>query len=238
MDRSTAFDPRRPGAGRAVPVTAAVIVVVGVYLVALHRMIVGGTEHALVLALIVAPWIVAAGSALAKRRLGIAATTLALVALAVFVVGSALFARPLAGHVETLLYVENLFFVLSLAWLFTRSLAGDRQPLVTRLARFARGGDMPPSVIRYTRGVTVAWAVFFAAEAIVSTALFFTQSRETWSVFVNLLQWPLVAVAFACEYVVRLCSLRDVRHTSPMQGFRSFVRRSDLPSDAAESGRR
>ena len=45
-----------------------------------------------------------------------------------------------------------------------------------------------------------------------------------WSVFANLLSLPLVALMFACEYVVRLRVLPDVEHVSLLDGIRLYLR--------------
>jgi uncharacterized membrane protein len=63
---------------------------------------------------------------------------------------------------------------------------------------------MSPALARYTRGVTLAWTIFFGAVATVSVALFFLAPRPLWSAFANLLTLPLVGAMFAAEYAVRV----------------------------------
>ncbi len=207
------------------------------YFIALHALVAARTMPSLLLALVLAPWAVAFAALAAKRfnaAAGLRRAAIVIVAcgLAVAVVW---FARDrwatLVAKADLVLYLENALFFAWLAVLFAISLASPREPLVTRMARKARRGDMPPEVVRYTRLVTLCWAVYFAAIVAVSSFLYFGGSREAWSLFVNLLIWPLVAAAFVIEYAIRLTVLRHVRHVPLMTGFRAF-RNRDVVGDA------
>src|SRR5687768_563915 len=58
----------------------------------------------------------------------------------------------------------------SLMWIFGRTLLHGREPLITAFARRIHG-TVPPHIQPYTRRVTVAWCVFFAAQVLVSAIL-------------------------------------------------------------------
>ncbi len=198
------------------------------YFVLLHLLIASRTMPLLALLVVVAPWIFAVVS-LPLRSVRIATVAgpawRAAIAIALLAVIGAIgwrYADAFAVHAELALFLENLAFLCALSALFAISLRGPHEALVTRLARRVRNGDMPPPVVAYTRSATVAWAVFFAAMAVVSTALFFTGSRTVWSAFVNLALWPLTAAMFLLEYIVRLRVLRDYAHGSLMTGVRAF----------------
>ncbi len=161
------------------------------------------------------------------RKLRAAAgATRTIVAIAVVVAaivgGRAIPRVGVAIRPDLVLYVENAAFFLWLAALFATSLVGGGDALVTRMARRVRRGDMPPAVVRYTRRVTVAWAVFFVSTIALSSALFFDASRDAWSLFVNLLIWPLVGAAFVVEYAIRSIVLRDVDHVPFTAALRAF----------------
>lgn len=202
------------------------------YFGTMHALIAGGEWPVLALGLVVLPWVVALLSSLLAsdadpatrtwRRVGTVA------ALAVLGGLGWRYGADLAPRADLLLYLENLLFLLALVALFATSLRGGREALVTRLARVVRNGDMPPSVVRYTRLVTLAWAGSFALLAMVSTALFLTQSRTVWSAFVNLAIWPLVAGGFVVEYAIRRRVLRDVHHIPMMAGVHAFRRHATL----------
>jgi uncharacterized membrane protein len=208
-----------------------------VYFIALHAMIVERAMPAMTLILAIAPGGIAIVASLAKwtasraapQRVVIAAVTM----IGVIVVAALAwyFGPRLIANADFVLYLESLTFFIWLTSLFAFSLAGGREPLVTRMARSIRRDDMPPEVIRYTRRVTIAWALFFVVAATISTLLFFTQSRASWSLFVNLLMWPLVGAAFLIEYAIRITVLRNVPHASLLSGVRAFQRRGEHAAD-------
>lgn len=89
-----------------------------------------------------------------------------------------------------------------LAIVFGRTLRAGSEPIATRVVRIVLK-SVPAEVSRYTRGVTLAWTVLFAAIAGVSVMLFFASSTAVWSAFANLVSGPMVAAMFVGEYLVR-----------------------------------
>jgi uncharacterized membrane protein len=120
---------------------------------------------------------------------------------------------------------------LGLALLFGLSLRAAKGSLVTRMARIAHGGQLPPHVERYTRQVTMAWTLFFLVMSLASIGLFLFGNPVWWSIFVNFLSFPLVILMFVFEYVFRLFHVRDFEHKSILEGIRSYSRmgRNDSP---------
>jgi uncharacterized membrane protein len=94
---------------------------------------------------------------------------------------------------------------------FGRTLAPGTEPMVTRFARRVHGA-LPPDMERFTRSLTIAWCVFFAAQLIASALLFAFASLEIWSAFVNLLNLPLLGLMFAGQWGYR----RRSRHSRRM----------------------
>lgn len=113
----------------------------------------------------------------------------------------------------------NLF----LLWVFGRTLLHGREPLVTVFARRVHG-NVPAHVAAYTRRVTAAWCVFFAAQIAVSAMLFAAGRLEVWSFFVNVLALPLVAVMFASEYLYRIARFPQDDHVSIWKGVEAYLR--------------
>ncbi|MBI5785141.1 MAG: hypothetical protein HZA64_06770 [Rhodocyclales bacterium] len=99
-------------------------------------------------------------------------------------------------------FIQNVGINTALAFVFGRTLAAGRRPLVTKVAAMVHE-EMSPALNRYTRQVTVAWTLFFTAYALVSAGLFFLAPVEAWSVFANILSLPLIAVMFLAENEVR-----------------------------------
>jgi hypothetical protein len=94
---------------------------------------------------------------------------------------------------------------LALLWYFGRSLRAGREPLITRVAHRIHG-SVPPDMARFTRRLTLAWCAFFAGQILVSALLLAFAPHDVWSMFVNLLDLPLLALAFVAQHVYRaLC---------------------------------
>lgn len=112
----------------------------------------------------------------------------------------------------------NLF----LMWLFGHTLFGGRVPLITGFARRVHG-TLPPEMETYTRRITLAWSIFFMAQIALSAVLFAFATLEAWSLFVNVLSLPLVAVMFVAEYAYRVARYRNFAHASLADGLRLFA---------------
>jgi len=117
---------------------------------------------------------------------------------------------------------------LFLLWFFGRTLRPGQEPLITRLARRVHG-TLPPFMETYTRRLTAAWCVFFAAQLVCSMALFAFASLETWSLFINLLNLPLLALMFIGEYLYRVARYPAYQHASIATTIQSFTQNSSVP---------
>ena len=117
--------------------------------------------------------------------------------------------------------IPHAAIYLFLLWLFGHTLWQGKEPLVTRLARRVHG-TLPPELAIYTRRVTYAWCVFFIAQIAVSALLFKFASLNVWSLFINVLNIPLVALMFIGEYVYRVIRHRAFPHASLIDGIRAF----------------
>ena len=109
---------------------------------------------------------------------------------------------------------------LALCWLFGRTLAAGREPMIARFARLERGAELPPDLARYARALTAVWAGFFAAMAAVSLGLALWGSVLAWSLFTNVINYALVALFFVGEYAYRRVRFRHYRHPSPLEVMR------------------
>lgn len=106
---------------------------------------------------------------------------------------------------------------LTIASVFARSLRPGHMPLIERIARLIDQGDaMPSELVAYTRTLTWAWTIVPFAMALVSALLAQFASREAWSLFTNVLSYPLLAVLFLAEYPYRRWRYPDTPHTNPV----------------------
>jgi len=118
-------------------------------------------------------------------------------------------------------FIQHTGTNLMLAAVFGVTLARDRQALCTRFAE-AVHGSLAPEVLRYTRQLTLAWALFFIAISLISGLLFFLAPIETWSVFANFLTFPLVLLMFAIEFLIRRHKLPNQEKHSILDGMLAF----------------
>jgi uncharacterized membrane protein len=123
----------------------------------------------------------------------------------------------MTGICHTLAYSSLLIW-------FAASLRPGHEPVVTGLARRIRQ-TMPAKVIRYTRQVTIAWCVFFAAQLTVSAGLLLLAPQAVWATFVSLLNTPLLLVMVFGEFACRTILFRNEPRTGLMDTL-SAMRRS------------
>ena len=118
-----------------------------------------------------------------------------------------------------------------LLWWFGRTLRDGSEPLVTRVARRVHG-SLPAPIVSYTRKVTIAWCAFFAVQIAVSAVLFLLAPLETWSLFVNVLNLPLVVLMFSGEYLVRVTSHPEHPRASLAATVRAFTKADPVSTNA------
>jgi uncharacterized membrane protein len=187
------------------------------YQVLVYRLIVDNPDGFLGEGLMVAPLLVVAGCVLGRSWRG----RVLLAVLAVIGVIGFLLWREFGASPALFYPVPYLTVYTVLLWLFGRTLKPGRQPLITRLATQVHG-ELPAEIARYTRQVTWAWCVFFAAMALTSMLLFLFEPLPVWSVFNNLLNLPLVVAMYLGEYAWRRWRFPNFSHASIATVFRAF----------------
>lgn len=218
-------------AGRPRRSVRAVLVLLSLGLAVLaHFTIVGrfapglGAALALLPALVIALW-----AARRSRHRGWAIAVLALGAIALWTRWDLL-----ERHFPSVFLVEHAGTNAFLALVFGRTLAAGREPLCTRFARIMHP-SLPPEVVAYTRGITIAWTIFFAALSTLSIALYAAGFLEAWSLLATILSPVLLALMFAGEYAVRLRALPHWERIGVLGGIRAFSRH--FAAAPAESSR-
>ena len=106
-----------------------------------------------------------------------------------------------AGAVHALVYTALLA-------VFGATLLPGREALVTTLARKMHA-TVPDDMAAYTRGVTWAWTGFFAAQLAASLALLLFAPLVTWSLFINVLNFPILVLMFVAESCYRTIGLKN-----------------------------
>jgi uncharacterized membrane protein len=134
----------------------------------------------------------------------------------------------LEQHFGLVYWLQYMAMQLILLMTFARTLVAGQQPLCTRFAE-AVHAPLTPQHENYARQVTIAWTLFFAAMAVISTLLFFLAPLAVWSVFSNFLTLPLVALMFIAEYWVRKWLLPDTQNMRILDAVRAFRDNSAPP---------
>ena len=75
--------------------------------------------------------------------------------------------------------------------------------MVERFARL-REPDLPPAAVGYTRRVTQAWCVFFAANGAVALLTALYAPEAVWSLYTGVVSYVLMGAMFGGEYLVRM----------------------------------
>ena len=160
----------------------------------------GGAAAALlaVLQLLCAAALLAGSRKVGSRKVGLARQ---LAPLACCVVLPACLLLPGDSLVAAVL-VSHTTLHAGLASLFGGSLRRGREPLVTAMARRMEP-RLTDEMRAYTRSVTWLWALYGPAQIAVSLLLLAFAPLHAWSVFVNLLDLPLLLALFVGEYAYR-----------------------------------
>jgi uncharacterized membrane protein len=129
--------------------------------------------------------------------------------------------------------ISHAVVYLFLLWYFGRTLAPGREPIIARFARRVYGA-LTPAMERFTRRLTIAWCAFFAAQLTVSALLFAFAPLSAWSLFINLLNLPLLTLMFVGQVVYRRLRHPDWPRGSVWQAVEAFSKDA-LPSKSAEA---
>ena len=137
----------------------------------------------------------------------------------------------LRQNVALLYFVQHLGTNLALAALFGRTLFGAGEPLVTQMARMVFPQGISERKRRYTRQVTLAWTLFFMANASLSAGLFLLAPPAVWSAFANLLSLPLIGMMFIGEHLCRRRVLPPTERPTFAQVIRAYHLRNRPPAN-------
>lgn len=118
--------------------------------------------------------------------------------------------------------VPHALVYASLLFVFAHTLLPGKTALITRLARRVHG-TLPPYMESYTRRLTIAWSAFFLAQLFGSGLLLAFATLETWSMFINLFNVPLLLLMFAGDYCYRVFRYPDFPHATVAQAMRAFI---------------
>jgi uncharacterized membrane protein len=119
----------------------------------------------------------------------------------------------------------------ALGLFFASTLLPGRTALITMVATRVHGHELTPAHARYSRNVTTAWVLFFAAVVSISLLLFAFASFDTWAVFANLLTPLATGAMFIGEYLLRYRLHPEFERASASEAVKAYM------SGAATSAR-
>ncbi|SHM49404.1 hypothetical protein [Rhizobacter sp. OV335] len=196
----------------------------GAYALLAHHLVSRDAGSVLALLTLLGPMVGAALWGLWQAGNRLVALVLAALAVAVLLNGSRL-------PVSWLYLAQHAGIHLGLAWWFGRTLRGGREPFITQLARRLHD-PMQPTMVVYTRHVTVAWTVYFLAIAGSSFLLFGFAPLAAWSLFANVLTPVSLVAMFAIEYLLRYRlhpEFERVAFLDAVRAYRASAAASDTP---------
>lgn len=169
------------------------------------------------IALVVIYCILLVASTAALRRSRVVFSLLALVVITGMVAG-----LYWLGETYSAIYLPSIVLPIIFCAVFTFTLLPGQTPMITHLAVTWRKGDFPPEGYRYTRGVTLAWTVFFLFLSLEALALALWTPIEVWSLFANVLNYLFIIAFFLLEYLFRKIILKSFQIT-PFFEYLRFV---------------
>ena len=111
-----------------------------------------------------------------------------------------------------------------LAFVFGLTLQAGREPLVSALARRVHGG-LTRAMEIYSRKVTLAWTIYFAAMAALSLALYTFVPFDAWATFANLVTPLAMVLMFVGEYLLRYRLHPEFERATLGQAMRAYADR-------------
>jgi len=109
----------------------------------------------------------------------------------------------LLDHAAWLYFFQHAGTMVALGIMFGSTLARHETALCSRVAMVAIAQPLDAEYLHYTWKVTLAWTIYFALSAVISTGLFFGASREAWSLFAAVITPVSLPFMFAGEYLIR-----------------------------------
>jgi uncharacterized membrane protein len=127
----------------------------------------------------------------------------------------------IAHYIGWICMVQRSALFMLLAFVFGLTLRSGRLPLVSRIAEMVHG-PLNARLARYTRQVTVAWTLFFAALAILLFLIFFILGQHVWVLISGAASTALIALMFVIEYAVRCRKIPISERSSMGAGIRAY----------------
>jgi uncharacterized membrane protein len=119
---------------------------------------------------------------------------------------------------QNLAALPSIVFNLLLALLFGLTLRRGRTPMIHAIAAWAMAPEpVSAAFAHYLRRQTQAWAIFFVLMGATCAVLALAAPFGWWSLFANVLSWPLIGAFFCGEYLIRRIWFPQLPDHTPLQ---------------------
>ena len=101
--------------------------------------------------------------------------------------------------------------------IFLTAFGGSLRKDTSMVEHFARltEDDLSPEKCAYCRRVTLAWSVFFVANASICAWLALSGPLDWWAIYTGSIAYGLMGLMFTVEYIIRKSRFRDYGTTLP-----------------------
>ena len=127
----------------------------------------------------------------------------------------------IAHYIGWICMVQRSALFMLLAFTFGLTLRSGHIPFVSQIAEVVHG-PLNARLARYTRQVTVAWTLFFAALAVLLFLIFFILGQHVWVLISGTASMALIALMFIVEYTVRCRQIPISERGSMGAGVRAY----------------
>lgn len=119
---------------------------------------------------------------------------------------------------QNLVALPSVAFNVLIGLVFGLSLRRGKTPLIHEIAAWSMAPEpVTPEFAHYLRRQTQAWTIFFALVAITCAVLALAAPFAWWSLFANVLSWPLIGAFFCIEYLIRRTFFPHLPDHTPLQ---------------------
>lgn len=129
---------------------------------------------------------------------------------------AALLGALIMTHQNVIAALPSIGLNLALAAGFGVTLRPGSTALLVRIEQACSPLALTPTFARYLRQQTAAWTLLFIVMAATSLVLIIYAPYEWWSLFVNVLTWPLFGLMFVAEWLFRRAAFPHLPAHTPL----------------------
>lgn len=142
---------------------------------------------------------------------------------------AAVVARGGVSDIHRLYLLQHAGIHLALGGAFANTLRRGATPMITLLAERVHE-RLTPAMRAYTRSLTIAWAAYFAAMAVLSVAIYVLAPWAWWSLFCTVVTPGAAVASFVGEHLWRYRRHPEFERASLGAAWQAYRRRAEAES--------